>query len=108
MLLWCQIILPPVVTFLASSGFWAFMQKRDKTATATKRLLLGLAYDKIISLGMGYLDRGWLTKDEFEEFYRGLYEPYSDCGGNGVAAKIVASVSELPIRTVAQYAKIKR
>lgn len=84
---------------LASSGFWAYLQKRDKDREARTELLLGLAYDRISHVGMGYLRRGWIDKDEYRGFMEYLYAPYLALGGNGLAKKIADEVSELPIRT---------
>lgn len=90
-------ILTVVGSVVASSGFWAWIQKYDNRKGATTRLLLGLAHDRIIYLGMEYLERGWLTKDEYEDFMKYLYKPYSQFGGNGLAEKVVDDVKKLPI-----------
>lgn len=87
-----------ITSVIASSGFWAFLQKRDAQKGATMQLLLGLAHDRIIFLGMSYVDRGWLTKDEYEDFIKYLYAPYSEFGGNGLAEKVFQEVKKLPIR----------
>lgn len=87
-----------ITSVIASSGFWAYLQKRDAQKGATMQLLLGLAHDRIIFLGMSYVDRGWLTKDEYEDFLKYLYVPYSEFGGNGLAEKVFQEVKKLPIR----------
>lgn len=94
--LWITII-TVIGSVVASSGFWAWLQRRDTLKGATTQLLLGLAHDRIIYLGMSYLDRGWLTKDEYEDFMKYLVTPYSTFGGNGLAEKVVADVKKLPI-----------
>lgn len=103
---WLQVVLAVVAAFGASSGFWAWMMKRDSTSTALARLLRGLAYDKIVNLGVQYIERGWISKDEYEEFRKYLYEPYKDFGGNGVAERIMTEVSNLPLRSPAKYSEI--
>lgn len=60
-------------------------------------MLIGLAHDRVINLGMTYIERGWVTCDEYENLDRYLYKPYSDLGGNGSAAKIMKEVGKLPI-----------
>lgn len=85
---------------IGSSGLWAFFQKRSENHTAHTRLLMGLAYDKIITVGMFYMQRGWVTKDEYEEFLKYLVKPYKDMGGNGVAERIAGEVAILPFRTL--------
>lgn len=86
-----------VAAALTSGGLWSYLQKRDTKKDATQRLLLGLAHDRIIFLGMSYLSRGYLTKDEYEDFVKYLWEPYSEFGGNGLAEKVFREVSALPI-----------
>lgn len=81
-----------------SGGFWAYLQSRDKKNTATTRLLLGLAHDRIIFLGTGFIERGWISKDEYEDYLKYLVEPYSEFGGNGLAERIVQDVKKLPMR----------
>lgn len=93
-----QVIVTIFTTILASSGFWAFIMKRmDKKSSETK-LLLGLACDRIVHLGMTYIDRGWITKDEYETLHDYLWLPYKECGGNGTAARVMAAVDRLAIK----------
>ena len=77
---------------LASSGFWAFLQRHLDKNDASKRLLVGLAHDRITFLGMKYIERGWLTADEYENLRVYLYEPYREGGGNGTAEKVMHEV----------------
>lgn len=103
---WLQVLLTTLGVVLAGPGFWTYMQRKDKTRSATDRLLRGLAYSKIVSQGFEYIERGWITHDEYEEYRRYLYEPYKAMGGNGVTERIMAAVSNLPIRSRADYAKL--
>lgn len=80
----------------ASSGFWAFFTKRADRKSKSTQLLIGLAHEKIISLGMHYMERGWISKDEYREFIKHLYDPYKDLGGNGLAKKVVGDIQNLP------------
>lgn len=102
---WMQVLVS-VLTVAASSGFWAYMQRRDSTRTQTDRLLRGLAYDKIVSMGMMYIERGWITKDEYEEYQKYLFAPYKALGGNGVTDRVMAAVSNLPLQSRARYAEL--
>lgn len=86
-----------IVAVIASSGFWAYLQKRDTAKNATTRLLLGLAHDRIIFLGMKYIEQGYISKDEYEDLLKYLWTPYSEFGGNGLAEKIMADVTKLPM-----------
>lgn len=103
---WLLILAPAISSVIASSGFWAWMKHRDVRNKENNRLLLGLAYDRIIAMGFGYIERGWITDDEYNDYRRFLYEPYKALGGNGVTERIMAEVSNLPIRSRAMYATI--
>lgn len=94
---WFQTIITVICTIIASSGFWAFLQNRHKNDDAKSQVLIGLAHDRIISLGMRYIERGWISQDEYENLYEYLYKPYEKLGGNGSARKVIEEVNELPI-----------
>lgn len=95
---WASLITTFVLALMASGGFWAWLQSRDKARKATTQLLLGLAHDRIIFLGMKYIERGYITSDEYEDFMKYLWEPYSTFGGNGLAEKVVQEVKNLRIQ----------
>lgn len=86
-----------VASVFASGGFWAYLQKKGDRKSATSRLLLGMAHDRIVYVGKTYIHRGYLTLDEYEDFMKYLYEPYSEFGGNGLAERIVEEVKRLPV-----------
>lgn len=86
-----------VTSVLASSGFWAFLQRHFDKNDATKRLLIGIGHDRIMYLGMQYIERGSITADEYENLHDYLYLPYKENGGNGSAARIMSEVEKLPI-----------
>lgn len=85
-----------ISSVLASSGFWAFWQNQHDRHNASSDLLKGLAHDRIIFIGTNYIHRGWVSKDEYEDFIKYLYEPYARMGGNGTAKKIMEQVEQLP------------
>ena len=86
----------------ASTGFWTFLvsviQNKTKKKDALTRLILGLGHEKIIELGLKYINRGSITKDEYEDLMKYLYKPYKDLEGNGTAEKIIDAVKKLPIK----------
>lgn len=94
---WLPAIVSLSTAVIASSGFWAYLRSKDTRKDASVQLLLGLAHDRIIYLGMSYIDRGWITKDEYEDLMKYLYDPYQTFGGNGLAEKIMNEVKTLPI-----------
>ena len=89
-------IITGLVTLLASSGFWTFVLKRSDNKNARTRLLIGLAHDRIMHLGYNYIQRGYITKEEYDDLRTYLYEPYQEAGGNGSAEKIMKEVHDLP------------
>ncbi|QEQ93526.1 hypothetical protein SEA_GIRLPOWER_27 [Streptomyces phage GirlPower] len=105
---WLQLALTSLVTLGASSGFWAYLQHKDRARSATTRLLMGMAYDTITTLGIAYIERGWVTKDEYEELRKYFFEPYKALGGNGVAERIMGEVSRLPFQSHSRYSEIFR
>lgn len=92
-----QIILPVLISLLASSGFWLFIGNRKDRKTLQTELLLGLAHDRILTLGMSYIERGSITQDEYENLNVYLYKAYEALGGNGSAKRIMQEVDRLPI-----------
>ena len=89
-----------VVAVFASSGLWAFLQKISDKKDAKTKLLLGLAHDRIMFLGMSYIERGHITQGEYENLNDYLYTPYKEMGGNGSAARIMQAVDRLEIRNM--------
>lgn len=96
---WADVLVTVFVTVLASNGFWAVLQKNFDRSSTEKKLLVGLAHDRIIYVGEGFIARGWITYDEYEDFMKYLYEPYAEYGGNGAAERISDEVKRLPLRT---------
>jgi hypothetical protein len=94
---WTQIVLTSIASVSASSGFWAYLMRKDSSKSATTRLLMGLGHDKLMERGEKFLDQGYVSRDEYEDYQKYLYEPYRALGGNGVAERIMKGVSELPI-----------
>ena len=53
----------------------------------------------MVYLGGRYIQRGGITKDEYENLYDYIYLPYKALGGNGTAEKVMEDVKNLPIIT---------
>ena len=92
-----QILVTIILSVFSSSGLWAFIQSRRDKKDARNDLLVGLAHDRIIFLGMTYIERGEITRDEYENLHDYLYIPYQKMGGNGSAARVMAEVEKLKI-----------
>lgn len=93
---WFEHVFDISIALLASSGFWAFIQTRRDKNNSDRKLLLGLAHDRIMFVGGGYIKRGWITKEEYDDFCTYLYDPYEKSGGNGSGAKIKRELDKLP------------
>lgn len=94
-----ELIAAVVVAVLGSNGLWAFLQSKSTRKTARDRMILGLGHAEIFRQAEKYIHRDGITMSELEDLEKYLYKPYSDMGGNGTAAAIVAKCRELPIIT---------
>lgn len=97
-------VMTVIITLIASSGFWTLIVKRfDERLADTKLeqlqmdLLRGLAHDRIIYLGLKYIERGQITHAEFENLSEYLFRPYKQMGGNGSADRIMEELRKIPI-----------
>ena len=70
-------------------------RKISEIADAVK----GQGHDRVTYLGGRYIQRGGITKDEYENLYDYIYLPYKALGGNGTAEKVMKDVGNLPIIT---------
>ncbi len=96
---WVSLIATIFVSGLASSGLWAYIQSRTSRHSASDQLLMGLAHERIVHVGSHYVNRGWLTYDEYNDFIKHLYQPYANLGGNGMVEKVKQEVEKLPLKT---------
>ena len=94
---WGSVVLTIFTSILMSSGLWAFITKTSDRKDIRNQMLVGLAHDRIMCLGMRYIDRGWISRDEYENLNDYLYIPYEKLGGNGSAKRIMEEVRRLPI-----------
>lgn len=83
----------------SSVGFWAWLQSRNVRKNALTRLMMGIAHEQIITKGLFYVNRGYITSEEYSSLVKYTYEPYIQLGGNGLAERVYESVKELPLRT---------
>lgn len=94
---WIKTAVTVLVTLLGSAGFWGYLEARRSKKSANTRLLVGIAHDRIVFLGMKYVERGYITQDEYENLNDYLFEPYSEAGGNGSAKRVMEEVRKLPL-----------
>lgn len=92
-----QVILTIITALLTSSGLWAFLGSRLEKNSAERELIVEIAHIELVFFGMQFLERGWITRDEYE-IMQDLYNPYVKLGGNGSGKKIMKEIENLPIR----------
>ena len=61
-----QTLVTIVCAVLASSGFWAWLQKKDDKKSLQSQMLIGLAHDRIVYLGMEYIEQ---KKNRISRFF---------------------------------------
>ena len=115
---WVQTVLAVFTSVMASSGLWAYLlgrreqklkkkEKEEEKTSAKNRMLIGLGHDRIVNLCTKYIERGWITTEEYEDLNEYLYKPYKEMGGNGTAEKLMAEIRELPVKHISYLQKGK-
>jgi len=94
------IVATVVTTLGASSGFWIWIQKRAEKKDSRTQLLLAMAHDRIFYLGLSYIERGYITREDLTGIQKYLAKPYFELSGNGAVKRIMEEVEKLPIRSV--------
>ena len=74
------------------------IEQEKEENNAERKMLLGLAHEKIIDLAIKYIDREFITREEYDNLNKYLYSPYKDLKGNGTVEKLMAEVEHLPIK----------
>lgn len=91
--IWLQVLIPAftsiVGALIGSTGLWTIISKKMNKKTSSDALLMGLAYDRIVERGTMYLDRGYITLQELNDFKKYLYDPYIENGGDGGGEQIM-------------------
>lgn len=87
---------PAITALLGGSGIWAWVRTRSERNDSEDQLLLQVAKNQLISQGRFYMERGYVTMDEYEE-YESEYKVYAALGGNGLARRVFKQVDNLPI-----------
>ena len=95
---WAQVLTSVIIALVSSTGLWSYLASYRNKHDAKTRLLIGLAHDRIIYLGTLYIERGYITTDEYENLNDYLYQPYAENGGNGSAKRVMEQVRALPIK----------
>lgn len=98
-----------ITSMITSQGLWAHVSEKTHKDSAESELLRGLAHTRITNLCEKYIDRGWITPEEYEDLITYLYHPYLELGGNGTVKKLVENeINRLPIRHIETHQEIQR
>jgi len=100
-------ILSAVGAMFASTGFWSYITWKREKRDADKKLLLGLAHDRLINLTSKYIHRGFITHEEYDDLENYLYKPYKERGGNGTVDKFMQQVDKLEVRAVSNMSDMQ-
>lgn len=87
---------PAVTAVLGGSGIWAWAKAKADHNNNAAKLLLSVSRNQLVALGHTYIERGYITMDEYEE-YEEEYQIYSALGGNGLARRMFEQVENLPM-----------
>lgn len=100
------VVVPIVVALITSGGFWSWLNARRSDHDHRRMLLIGLGRITILDMVDKYTDRGWISIEEYEDFVKYLYHPYTMLGGNHSIGRAMKSLNELPNKKeVTLYAK---
>lgn len=85
----------------SSVGFWTFVnnvyQNLREKKSAERKALLGLLHEKIAERAATYIERKYITRQEYEDFHTYIYEPYKELGGNGTGQRLKEEIDRLRI-----------
>ena len=93
---WIEMAITIICSIFASSGLWAFIEKKKENKDAKTQMILGLGHDRIIYLCKHFITQGYISADEYENLHDYLYVPYKEMGGNGTAEHLMEEVKKLP------------
>lgn len=95
-------IITIVISVIASTGFWQFLinwyNRKYTKKDATTRMILGIANKIICESCQQYIDRGFITKEEYDDLKEYLCDPYFELGGDGTVEKLLKQVDQIPIK----------
>lgn len=73
-------------------------EEKDGKLADIADAVIGMDHDRITYLGQRYIDRGYITQQEYENIVDYLYKPYKKLGGNGTAEKVIEEIKKLPLK----------
>lgn len=92
-----SVLITILCALITSAGFWTLIIKIVDKRSAKSKMILGLGYNAIRESATEYIRRGSISQGEYTDFYKYLYKPYKDMGGDGSAERLMREVDKLPI-----------
>lgn len=83
----------------SAAGFWELVRYFLEKRSVRTQLLIGIAHQQLVQSCEYYIDRGYITSEEYDNLEKYLYLPYKKLGGNGLIDKLFTAVSKLPLTT---------
>lgn len=104
---WIEMLITITVSVFASSGLWTLILYKERQKDTGLIMTRGMAHYRIIEEGQKFIDRGWITHEEYDDFMKYLGDPYLESGSNGLAKKMIDDVSDLPFKSVSSIRSTK-
>lgn len=97
---WIEVLIAIAGSVFASGGLWTLILYKAKQKDTGLSMTRGMAHYQIIEEGQKFIDRGWITHEEYEDFMKYLGNPYLESGSNGLAKKMIDDISDLPFKSI--------
>lgn len=97
---WTEVAVTIVGSVFASSGLWSLILYKIKKNDSGMQMTRGMAHYRIIEEGQKFIERGWITHEEYDDFMKYLGNPYLESGSNGLAKKMIDDISDLPFKSI--------
>lgn len=97
---WIEMLITIIGSVFASGGLWTLILYKAKQKDTGLLMTRGMAHYQIIEEGQKFIDRGWITHEEYDDFMKYLANPYLESGSNGLAKKMIDDISDLPFKSV--------
>lgn len=97
---WIEVLITIAGSVLTSSGLWSWILYKAKRNDTGLLMTRGMAHYRIIEEGQKFIERGWITHEEYDDFMKYLGNPYLESGSNGLAQKMINDISALPLKSL--------
>lgn len=97
---WIEVLVTIAGSVFTSSGLWSLILYKIKKNDSGILMTRGMAHYRIIEEGQKFIERGWITHEEYDDFMKYLGNPYLESGSNGLAKKMIDDISDLPFKSI--------